>query len=162
MGSKGASLRLRGRVTPQGDDRHGGRRFASSLALAIGYGALCWILGFTPAVRAVDLDAARAQFLKSCGTCHSAAPGEPNRQGPNLYGVVGRRAGLQPDFAYSDALKGGRWVWDEATLDRFIEDPQQDHPGTVMPYAQHDPEKRTLVIAFLKQLSADASAAGKP
>jgi len=120
-----------------------------------------WVLGLGGGAGAVDLELARQQFLKSCGTCHSATAGEPDRQGPNLYGIVGRSAGTRPDFAYSDALKGGRWVWDEAALDRFIADPQEAHPGTFMPYSQPDPQKRALIVGFLQQQAADPSA-GKP
>jgi len=111
---------------------------------------------------AADLEAARQQFHKSCGTCHTAVPGEANRQGPNLYGVFGRPAGSITGFAYSDALKGGGWIWDEAALDHWIENAQEAHPGTVMSYAQSDPDKRALVIAFLKSQAAGAAISGKP
>lgn len=136
--------------------RRGQRRVAAALTGGV------LVLGLGEAAGAVDLALARQQFLKSCGTCHSAEAGEPDRQGPNLYGIVGRLAGMRPEFAYSDALKGGRWVWDEAALDRFMADPQQAHPGTFMPYSQPDPHKRALIVAFLKQQAADPSAAGKP
>jgi cytochrome c len=130
------------------------------VAAALTGGAL--VLGLGEAAGAVDLELARQQFLKSCGTCHSAEAGEPDRQGPNLYGIVGRPAGTRPEFAYSEALKGGRWVWDEAALDRFMADPQEAHPGTFMPYSQPDPQKRALIVGFLRQQAADPSAAGKP
>ena len=103
---------------------------------------------------AADLESARQQFLKSCGTCHTAVKGEPNRQGPNLFGVYGRPAGSLASFIYSDALRGGRWVWNEPELDRWIENAQEAHPGTFMTYSQSDPDKRALIIAFLKSEAA--------
>jgi cytochrome c len=105
---------------------------------------------------AQDLDAAKAQFLTSCGTCHTADPGAPPRQGPNLAGVYGRKAGSLPDFKYSDAVKGGGWIWDETTLEPWMENAQAVHPGTIMNYRQRDPEKRKLILQYLKTLTAAA------
>jgi cytochrome c len=105
-----------------------------------------------PLARADDTN--RAQFLKSCGTCHSVEPGAPPRQGPNLLGVFGRKAGTLEGFKYSDALKSADWVWDEVHLDKWIENAQAMRPGVVMPYRQADPEKRAKVIEFLKTLKA--------
>ena len=96
--------------------------------------------------------AAGAQFKKSCGTCHTVDPNAPPRQGPNLFGVVGRPAGSLAGFKYSPAFLAGKdgIVWDEANIDRWITDPQAMIPGVVMLYKQADPEKRHLVIEFLK------------
>ena len=72
--------------------------------------------------------------------------------GPNLFGVVGRKAGEVAAFKYSEAFaKGsGGIVWDESTLDRWLADPQSVIPGAIMPYKQADPDKRRLVIEYLK------------
>jgi len=116
-------------------------------------GILCWLAGATlPAFADVDLAAAEIQFKKSCGTCHVAVADAPPRQGPNLFGVVGRKAGDVAEFKYSEAFaKGsGGIVWDEDTLDRWLADPQSVIPGAIMPYKQADPDKRRLVIEYLK------------
>jgi len=140
-------------------------REASSVFVQGGLLALsllvCDITGY-PRAHAVDLELARQQFLKSCGICHAVSQSEPARQGPNLDGVYGRAVGSRTDFSYSDALRGGGWVWDAPSLDRWIENAQQAHPGTTMMYSQADPEKRALVIEFLKNQAAGASAAGRP
>ncbi len=102
--------------------------------------------------RAADLAAAEQQFKTSCGTCHTVLDGEPARQGPNLHNVYGRSAGTLADFKYSAVLKNGGWTWDEATLDAWIADAQAVHPGTFMNYRQANPEKRKLVIEYLKSL----------
>ncbi|PNG27550.1 cytochrome C [Methylocella silvestris] len=104
--------------------------------------------------RAEDVDPGRRQFAASCGVCHSVDPGASARQGPNLRDVYGRKAGSAAGFAYSQALKGGDWIWDEATLDTWIANAQEAHPGTFMTYRQADPQKRKLVINYLKSLSA--------
>lgn len=100
---------------------------------------------------AVD-PAAEAQFKKSCGTCHAVDPAAAARQGPNLFGAVDRRAGSVAGFKYSPAFVAGKdgIVWDVATLDRWIADPQSVIPGAIMPYKQADEAKRRLIIEFLK------------
>jgi cytochrome c len=119
-----------------------------------------WFLGLLGSLAAwgpasadsVDLAAAEAQFKKSCGTCHVALADAAPRQGPNLFGVVGRKAGEVGGFKYSPAFAAGSGaiVWDEGTLDRWLADPQAVIPGAVMPYKQADPDKRRLVIEYLK------------
>lgn len=116
-------------------------------------GLLGWVAAWGPAsANSVDLAAAEAQFKKSCGTCHVAAADAGPRQGPNLFGVVGRKAGEVAGFKYSPAFEAGSGaiVWDEGTLDRWLADPQFVIPGAVMPYKQADPDKRRLVIEYLK------------
>lgn len=117
-------------------------------------GIISWLMVMAAAAMADEVDpaAAEAQFKKSCGTCHVAAADGAPRQGPNLFGVVGRQAGTVAGFKYSPAFAAGSGgiVWDEATLDRWLADPQSVIPGAVMPYKQADPDKRRLVIEYLK------------
>ena len=108
--------------------------------------------GSASAVSAQEADAARQQFLTSCGVCHTVEADAPPRQGPNLLGIFGRKAGKIQNFKYSDALAKADLTWDEPTLDRWIEDAAAVLPGTIMPYRQRDPDKRKLVIDFLKSL----------
>lgn len=70
-----------------------------------------------------------------CISCHSMDPAEKGLPAPTLDGVVGRRAGSQPDFAYSPAMRaaGARnMVWTRETLSAFLNDPQGVMPGTEM------------------------------
>jgi cytochrome c len=118
------------------------------------HGVMLWTAMLISAASAegADLAVAEAQFKRSCGTCHVAATDAAPRQGPNLFGVVGRQAGRVGNFKYSPAfLAGGSGiVWDEGTLDRWLADPQSLIPGSVMLYKQPDPDKRRLVIEYLK------------
>ncbi len=100
----------------------------------------------------VDLAAAEKQFVSSCGVCHVVDPGAPPRQGPPLAGIFGRPAASLDGFAYSDALAHSGLVWTEETLDRWIENAQAYVPGTNMLYRQAKPERRQLIIAYLKSL----------
>ncbi|HET9903356.1 MAG TPA: cytochrome c family protein [Xanthobacteraceae bacterium] len=92
--------------------------------------------------------------VKKCMTCHTFGKGEPNRVGPNLYGVVGRDKAGHEGFAYSDALKskGGKWTFED--LNAFILDPKGFAPGTKMSYAgDKRASDRANIIAFLNQNS---------
>src|ERR1700744_4829638 len=84
----------------------------------------------------------------------AAFTGAAPPQGPTVAGLFGRKAGAHEEFKYTDALKSADWVWDEAHLDKWIENAQAMRPGVVMPYHQADPAKRAKVIEFLKTLKA--------
>src|SRR5215831_8954048 len=80
-----------------------------------------------------DGDATRgASVYQVCMGCHSI---DDDDVGPRHRGVVGRTAGTVPGFAYSPALKGSHIVWDRATLDRWLTNPQALVPGTRMFFA---------------------------
>ena len=51
-------------------------------------------------------------FNNACRTCHMVKEGD-NRLGPNLYKVIGRKAGSLPDYNYSSAMKEAGFVWDD-------------------------------------------------
>jgi cytochrome c len=90
-------------------------------------------------------------FNNTCRTCHTTQEGD-NRLGPNLHGVVGRKAGSLPNYGYSHAMAESGLTWDEATLDRFIASPDAVVSGNNMkPYGGlASPEDRARIIAFLK------------
>ena len=90
-------------------------------------------------------------FKQQCATCHTTNPSEPVRQGPSLFRIVGRPAGKVDGFHYSAAKAD--FVWDEASLDAWLTNPQQMIPGAVMAYRQAKPETRAAVIAYLKELN---------
>jgi cytochrome c len=106
------------------------------------------------AMARVEDAAGKALFKQQCGTCHTAEKGGGKRQGPNVFGVVGRPAGSLSGFAYSPAFAGGKdgLVWARAALDRWIENPQQMIPCVVMAYKQPDPALRARLIDYLETL----------
>jgi cytochrome c len=91
-------------------------------------------------------------FNNACRTCHLVREGD-NRLGPNLYKIVGRKAGSLPDYAFSGAMKEAGFVWDEEKLDRFIANPDEVVPGNSMkPYGGlSSSDDRKKIIAFLAQ-----------
>lgn len=95
--------------------------------------------------------AGKLVFMR-CAACHAVAPGAPNKVGPNLSGVVGRKAGAATGFRYSAALSGAKLTWNEATLDKWLARPAGLVPGTSMVFAGlPKPEDRANVIAYLKK-----------
>jgi cytochrome c len=91
-------------------------------------------------------------FKQQCATCHTNNATDPARQGPSLFGVVGRRAGSVDGFHYSAGFAKADFVWDDTRLDAWITNPQAMIPGAVMAYRQAKPEIRTAIIAYLKEL----------
>jgi cytochrome c len=95
------------------------------------------------------------RVFQRCFACHSVAAGEGKLPGPNLRGVVGRRAGTQPGFRFSPALieAGARGlVWTRATLDAYLADPEGFLPGTEMGLpGLRDAVDRRNVIDYLKK-----------
>lgn len=99
-------------------------------------------------------DDGKLLFNNACRTCHSVNEGD-NRLGPSLAGIVGRPSGAMEGVNYSSALADGAVTFDEATLDRFIENPDAVAPGHGMkPFGGiNSPEERAAIIAFLKSPS---------
>ena len=69
-----------------------------------------------------DAGKGQALFVR-CQICHTAQKGAPNRIGPNLFGVVGRKAGSLSSYSYSTAMKKFGAVWDQPTLSKYLMGP---------------------------------------
>jgi cytochrome c len=126
------------------------RRRVATLVFAIA--AMPGVLIAQPeaaAPNALHGDSMRGKMLyQACEACHSV---DQNDIGPRHRGVLGRRAGAVPDYAYSVALKNSDIVWDEALLDRWLSNPSDLVPGTKMFFKLDDAQARADVIAFLKE-----------
>ena len=96
---------------------------------------------------------AGAQVFKRCAICHSDTKGGPNKIGPNLWGVVGRKAGTAPGFNYSAAMKNSGITWTDEQLEAYLMHPQQVVPGDKMPFAGLSSHKQADdVVAYLETL----------
>ena len=88
-----------------------------------------------------------------CGACHTTSSGGAHGMGPNLRGILGRKAGTLPGFAYSKALQNSGIVWTKEELDKFLESPRKSVPNTSMMYnGEADSAKREEVIKYLSSL----------
>jgi cytochrome c len=96
-------------------------------------------------------DAARGKLLfeKRCTGCHAL---DGNREGPRLAGVFGRKAGSVAGFDYSAGLKSSGITWDEATLEKWLSDPDMVVPDTKMDFHVPKAQERSDLIAYFKQL----------
>ena len=111
----------------------------------------------TPALCAAgakpDVENGKATFKVMCSVCHSTQETGGPIEGPNLLGVLGRKAASQPDFArYSPALKASKLKWSKKTLDQFLINPGEKVPGTFMPMLIPDNKTRADVVAYLATL----------
>jgi cytochrome c len=102
----------------------------SSFALVFGVGSLL----LAGAAQAGDAAAGKAVFTAQCGTCHTVTKGGPTLVGPNLFGVVGRKAGSLSGFAYSPAMKAAGFSWTVAKLADYAANPAGAVPGNKMPF----------------------------
>jgi cytochrome c len=95
-------------------------------------------------------DAARgkAVFEKRCTGCHTM---DADREGPRLKGVYGRKAGSVAGFNYSAGLKNSGLTWNDATLERWLSDPDLVVKDNNMSIGVPKAEERRDLIAYLKQ-----------
>ena len=95
-------------------------------------------------------------FNNACRTCHSVREGD-NRLGPSLHKIYGAKAGTSQGYGnYSQGLISSGITWDEATLDKFIANPDEVVANNNMkPYkGTSDAAVRKKIIEFLKSSSA--------
>ena len=110
--------------------------------------------GAEPATGSSELVAAGKAAFASCAACHSVDPAGASGVGPNLHGVVGRKAGAVADANYTQALKASGLVWTEAELDAYLANPSAKVPGTGMAsMGVADAERRKAIVAYLASLT---------
>jgi cytochrome c len=98
------------------------------------------------AIAAGDGTRGRELYETRCIGCHSI---EADRIGPRHRGLIGRRAGSVAGFEYSPSLRTATLVWDAATLDRWLTDPEATIPGQRMSYRVGAARDRADLIAYL-------------
>jgi glucose/arabinose dehydrogenase/cytochrome c2 len=104
---------------------------------------------------AADATAGKALFRQQCALCHSAQPDDNGgAQGPNLNGILMRRAASSGSFSYTRALRASKLTWDAATLDRFLQSPTTVVPGAAMVIAVPKQQDRDNVIAYFQAVKA--------
>jgi cytochrome c len=87
-----------------------------------------------------------------CGGCHEITPGGVSL-GPNLLGVVGRKAG-STDYDYSPAMKGSGITWTPDQLQAFIVNPSKAVPGTKMDFDGATDADAKVIVAYLATLKS--------
>lgn len=106
---------------------------------------------------AQDVAAGEKDFL-ICRACHQIGPTAKDAVGPVLNGVVGRKAGSDPNFNYSSANKESGITWTEEELNKYLKSPQTVVPHTKMMFpGVKDEAKRKDIIAYLAQFGPDGA-----
>ena len=112
-----------------------------------------------PALADGDATKGKAAFAK-CGICHQIGPGAATLVGPELNGIVGRKAASVADYPYSPGMKKlgeEGFVWTEPNIDKWITDPKAMIPDSPMALAfagVPDAGERADIIAYLKTFPA--------
>ncbi len=122
---------------------------------AAGAAALLTLSG--SAFAAGDAEKGKADFTAKCGICHQVGPDAKTLVGPELNGIVGRKAASIADFpSYSAGMKklgDEGYVWTEEHIDTWITDPKAMIPDSMMALAFQgvpDAGERADIIAYLK------------
>ena len=88
-------------------------------------------------------------FAERCNACHAL---DTNKTGPELGGVIGRKAGTASGYHYSPALQNAGLVWSKNNLDQWLTDPKKFVPGARMPVRVLDAPSRHDIIAYLEEV----------
>ena len=104
------------------------------------------------AVLGAQGDAGRGKivFEKRCTGCHAM---EGDREGPRLAGVFGRKAGSVAGFDYSTGLRNSGIIWNDASLERWLSDPDMVAPDTKMDFHVPKAQERADLIAYFKAMT---------
>jgi cytochrome c2 len=129
----------------------GGRKPPSSGAVLAAGATAALPQDASPALAAGGAEAGKQTFTTTCTPCHSTKSGT-NMIGVSLAGIVGSKDGAVAGYNFSPALKAADITWDEQSLDKFLENPSADVPGTRMPISVPNAEDRHNIIAYLKTL----------
>ncbi len=96
-----------------------------------------------------------AEVFRACVACHSLSADGGERAGPTLHGVIGRRIGSLPGYAYSSGFADHDIVWSKETIGRLFElGPAAYTPGTKMPEQRvTSSEDRAALVEFIESAS---------
>jgi len=108
----------------------------------------------TLATGAGAADAAHGKVVfQRCAICHRTDKDGGNGLGPNLFGVVNRKAATAAGFSYSAAMKNSGITWTADKLTAYVAHPSAVVPGNRMAFAGlNDPAQQADVVAYLATL----------
>lgn len=128
---------------------------ALSLAFIAGLPVMARAETAAPAAAAGSAEAGEKVFLK-CRACHQIGAGAKHLVGPELNGVIGRKAGTVAGYSFSDAMKNSGLTWDAATLRDYLKNPRAKVTGTRMIFVGLPKDKDIDdLLAYVGQFDAD-------
>ena len=109
---------------------------------------------FKALLKKADLEAGHEYFLRKCSSCHDDYQSATHGKGPNLWNVMGRKAGSAEGFKYSDAMRQSGHIWDYATLNYYLTDTKKAVPGRIMNFKGISEDKeRAKLLLFLRSMN---------
>lgn len=96
--------------------------------------ALAFAIMTVGAAAADDVKKGKKLFKSKCGICHSIVKGK-RKLGPSLFAIVGKKAGTEPKYRYSSAMRKANLTWNKSTLDEYLANPRKRVSGTKMSFA---------------------------
>ncbi|MYM65809.1 c-type cytochrome [Pseudoduganella sp. FT55W] len=92
-----------------------------------------------------------AFLFRRCASCHAVGPYASAGYGPQLNGIIGRRAASTKDYKYSEAMKKSGLTWDEKTLAAYLRAPHDVVPGTSMRFwGIKDEQQVADLLSYMK------------
>ena len=122
-------------------------RIRNLAVMALGLAAASFAAAETPSTG--DAVRGAAVFKAQCSACHLATAKDPAPIGPQLYGLLGRKAGSWGHFKYTDAMRKSGLTWNAKLLDQYLENPYAVVPGAAMGLLVPVENNRAEVIAYL-------------
>jgi cytochrome c2 len=122
----------------------------ASLSLVVAAALVAGVSSLAAADESVE--AGRNIFVKRCQTCHGGTGPADSPIGPDLRGIIGRKAGAAGPGMHSRAAVESDLIWDRESLRRFLSAPDKELPGTLMPARVTDPRELDDLLDYLQSL----------
>ncbi len=114
---------------------------------------------FKGMLRNADLQAGGEFYERKCATCHDQRKGGIHNKGPLLWNLFGRKAGSEPGFEYSEAMKTSGHTWNFATLNYYLTRTDRAVPGRSMNFRGiRKDQRRANLLAWLRQFNENPPA----
>ena len=93
------------------------------------------------------------KLFNQCKACHTIEKNGRHKVGPNLYKIIGKKAGSNPTYGnYSEAMKNSDITWSYETLDAYLKNSKKFIPRNRMPKGRMaDPQDRADIILYLRK-----------
>ncbi len=105
-------------------------------------------------LQTADATAGEEFFMRKCSSCHDEYKSDTHGKGPNLWNVMGRKAGSSPGFDYSDAMRQSGHTWNYATLNYYLTNTKRAVPGRIMNFKGIRKDKnRAKLLLFLRSMN---------
>jgi cytochrome c len=109
---------------------------------------------FKSELKTADAVAGEEYFMRKCSSCHDEVKSSTHGKGPNLWNIMGRKAGSAAGFAYSDAMKQSGHTWNYASLNYYLTNTKRAVPGRIMNFKGiRKQTDRVKLLLFLRSMA---------